>query len=167
MFNLNLMFSPASAAGLCALDEPAMKQHCMAALKLQTMVDLSDIDEIEISLQMLDETAMSELNAQFRDKSQATNVLSFESDMPVLHDEQDRALLVLGDLVFCPAVVAAEARDQEKSEAEHWAHMVIHGALHLCGYDHIESDEAATMESLEIQILSSFGVSNPYQLQAV
>lgn len=167
MFNLNLMFAQDSDNTRCALDERAVKQHCIAALEQQTLADLSPVDEIEISIQMLDKGAMRSLNAQFRNKDSSTNVLSFESDMPVLHDEQDKALLVLGDLVFCPDVIAAEALSQSKSEAQHWAHMVVHGALHLCGYDHVDPAEALIMEELEIQILSSLDVSNPYQLQAV
>lgn len=131
------------------------------------MTDLSVVDEVEISVQMLGENAMRALNARFRDKDRATNVLSFESELPALHDEQARTLLVLGDLVFCPDVIATEARQQDKTIAAHWAHMVVHGALHLCGYDHVEPAQASTMENLEIQILSSVGVPNPYQIQAV
>jgi len=79
----------------------------------------------------------------------------------------DSALLLqpLGDLVFCPMVITAEASAQGKTCQHHWMHLTIHGTLHLCGFDHVTSVAADTMESLEIQILSGFGVANPYRQQ--
>jgi probable rRNA maturation factor len=74
----------------------------------------------------------------------------------------DDAARMLGDIVVCAEVVAAEAREQGKDIENHWAHMLVHGTLHLLGYDHMNDEEAARMESLEIQVLSGFGVNNPY-----
>ncbi len=74
----------------------------------------------------------------------------------------DDAPLMLGDIVVCAEVVAAEAREQGKENEDHWAHMLVHGTLHLLGHDHMDDQEAARMESLEIQVLSGFGVNNPY-----
>ncbi|PWQ97198.1 rRNA maturation RNase YbeY [Leucothrix pacifica] len=104
------------------------------------------------------------LNHEFRDKDYATNILSFPSDFSdlpegVLDDEEAG---YLGDLVVCADIIADEAKQQSKSVAHHWAHLVVHGILHLQGYDHIEEDEAALMESLEIKLLGKIGVPDPY-----
>jgi probable rRNA maturation factor len=97
------------------------------------------------------------LNREFRGKDRPTNVLSF----PASSDE--RALGgSLGDLVVCAPVVAAEAREQGKERAAHWAHMVVHGMLHLHGLHHGTRREAAAMERLEVEILRGFGYQNPY-----
>ena len=104
------------------------------------------------------------LNAQYREKDYATNILSFPSDFSDLPegvlDEEEAGYL--GDLVVCAEVVAAEARAQGKTAEQHWAHLVIHGILHLQGYDHIEEDEATVMEALEVKLLGELGVPDPY-----
>lgn len=102
-----------------------------------------------------------ELNAHYRDKDYATNVLSFPADLPeaLLAELDERPI---GDLAICADVVATEAREQGKPLAAHWAHMIVHGSLHLLGYDHIEADDAARMEPLELEILSCLGIDNPY-----
>lgn len=104
------------------------------------------------------------LNREFREKDYATNILSFPSDFADLPaevlDEDDAGYL--GDLVVCAAVVNEEARQQQKTTQQHWAHLVIHGVLHLQGYDHLVADEAEEMESLEIQLLAKIGVPDPY-----
>lgn len=151
----------------CPLDQDGLQHHCTLALEKQERLDTGDGTRIEISVQMLDIESMRALNQQYRDKNNATNVLSFESGMPVLGDGDESKLLVLGDLVFCPDVIASEAEQQGKSKARHWAHLVVHGTLHLCGYDHIEQADATEMEKLEIRILSGIGISNPYQAQPV
>ena len=98
------------------------------------------------------------LNKQYRDKDKATNVLSFPMQSP---EEIDVRLL--GDIVLCAPVIKQEAEQQSRSEASHWAHMVVHGMLHLQGYDHIDNDDAQQMEQVEIDILSQLGFSNPYE----
>lgn len=101
------------------------------------------------------------LNGQYRDKDYATNVLSFAAELPeaLLAELDERPL---GDLAICAEVVAREADEQGKALAAHWTHMIVHGALHLLGYDHIAPEDAARMEPLEREILSALGVDNPY-----
>jgi len=97
------------------------------------------------------------LNKQYRDKDKPTNVLSFPMQSP---EEVDVCLL--GDIALCASIIKQEAKQQSKSEESHWAHMLVHGMLHLQGYDHITNDEAEEMEQLEIKILDQLGFNNPY-----
>ena len=161
-----LMHAPDADGAECPVDAGLINGHARAALENQRLVDLDTIDKVEISVQMLNSSDMRSLNHQFRDADKPTNVLSFESGMPALHDKDTGSLLVLGDVVFCPEVIATEAREQGKGCEQHWAHMIVHGTLHLCGYDHQADEEAKVMESLEIQILSRLGVPDPYQTPA-
>lgn len=167
MFELNLMLPDETLADeVCPLEPSAINGYCRQALERQSLLSVNGLGRIEISVQMLDGEAMQALNLQYRQKNSATNVLSFESELPVLHEPDQPSLLVLGDIVFCPEVITSEARLQGKVTAEHWVHMLVHGTLHLCGYDHIEADDAVLMEELEIQILSQCGISNPYQIRS-
>ncbi|AEW77076.1 rRNA maturation RNase YbeY [Aggregatibacter actinomycetemcomitans] len=113
--------------------------------------------EVEMTVRIVDETESHALNLNYRGKDRPTNVLSFPFECP---DEVE--LLLLGDLVICRQVVEREAQEQEKPLMAHWAHMVVHGSLHLLGYDHIEDDEAEEMESLETQIMIGLGFVDPY-----
>ena len=116
----------------------------------------------EVSIQIVDEAGISELNETYRHKSGPTNVLSFPFEAPPgLPEEEAQALL--GDIVICAQVVAQEAQQQNKSLQAHWAHMVVHGVLHLLGYDHLNDAEAEQMESLEVQLLNELAFPNPYQ----
>lgn len=114
-------------------------------------------DEVEMTVRIVDEDESHELNLTYRGKDRPTNVLSFPFECP---DEVE--LPLLGDLVICRQVVEREAAEQEKPLMAHWAHMVVHGSLHLLGYDHIEDDEAEEMESLETQIMQGLGFDDPY-----
>jgi metalloprotein, YbeY family len=114
-------------------------------------------DEVEMTVRIVDEAESHELNLNYRGKDRPTNVLSFPFECP---DEVE--LPLLGDLVICRQVVEREAQEQEKPLMAHWAHMVVHGSLHLLGYDHIEDDEAEEMESLEAQIMTELGFADPY-----
>lgn len=114
-------------------------------------------DEVEMTVRIVDEAESHELNLTYRGKDRSTNVLSFPFECP---DEVE--LPLLGDLVICRQVVEREAAEQEKPLMAHWAHMVVHGSLHLLGYDHIEDDEAEEMESLETQIMQGLGFDDPY-----
>ncbi|MGF7454032.1 rRNA maturation RNase YbeY [Pasteurella bettyae] len=114
-------------------------------------------DEVEMTVRIVDEAESHELNLTYRGKDRPTNVLSFPFECP---DEVE--LPLLGDLVICCQVVEREAAEQEKPLMAHWAHMVVHGSLHLLGYDHIEDNEAEEMESLETQIMQGLGFDDPY-----
>lgn len=114
-------------------------------------------DEVEMTVRIVDEAESHELNMNYRGKDRPTNVLSFPFECP---DEVE--LPLLGDLVICRQVVEREAQEQDKPVMAHWAHMVVHGSLHLLGYDHIEDDEAEEMESLETQIMTGLGFADPY-----
>ncbi len=105
---------------------------------------------------------IQQLNKQYRDKDKTTNVLSFPMDLPVSGVSDELEFNLLGDVALCAAVIKKEAALQSKSETSHWAHMVVHGMLHLQGYDHEKDDEAIIMEKLEISILNQLGFGNPY-----
>ena len=127
--------------------------------------------EAELCVRYVDADEGQQLNAQFRNVDKATNVLSLPAQMDVQADSADAVAaapndtlpLLLGDLVICGPVVAQEAATQGKALTDHVAHMVIHGVLHLLGYDHETDNEAQAMESLEVALLAELGVANPYQ----
>ncbi|WP_386698424.1 rRNA maturation RNase YbeY [Lonepinella sp. MS14436] len=113
--------------------------------------------EPEMTIRIVDEAESHELNLRYRGKDRPTNVLSFPFECP---DEVE--LPLLGDLVICRQIVEKEAIEQGKPLIAHWAHLVVHGSLHLLGYDHIEQDEAEEMESLETEIMLGLGFEDPY-----
>lgn len=114
----------------------------------------------ELTIRIVDSAESQMLNSTYRGKNEPTNVLSFPFEAP-----PGIELPLLGDLVICAAVVEQEAIDQNKPLTAHWAHMVVHGCLHLLGYDHIDDIEAEEMESLETQLIESLGYNNPYEEQ--
>ena len=113
--------------------------------------------DAEIVVRIVDVHESAQLNKQYRHKPGPTNILSFPVAVP-----EGISLNLLGDLVVCAPVVEREAMEQHKSLTDHWAHIVIHGVLHLLGYDHIEDDEAEVMETKEISILQALNINNPY-----
>jgi len=116
---------------------------------------------VEACIRVVEEEESRALNHTYRDKDKPTNVLSFPADV-ILPEEAGRTGKILGDIVICDPVVRREARTQKKNVQEHYAHMVVHGMLHLYGHDHAESAEADVMEDLEREILSEFGIADPY-----
>lgn len=114
-------------------------------------------EESEVTVRLVDEAESRELNHTYRSKDKPTNVLSFPFEAP-----PGIELPLLGDLIICRQVVEQEAAEQEKPLLAHWAHMVVHGSLHLLGYDHIEDDEAEEMESIETEIMLALGYDDPY-----
>ncbi|MEW7865625.1 rRNA maturation RNase YbeY [Aeromonas diversa] len=113
--------------------------------------------EAEVTVRLVDEAESHELNLTYRGMDKPTNVLSFPFEAP-----PGIELPLLGDLVICRQVVEREATEQGKPLEAHWAHMVVHGSLHLLGYDHIEDDEAEEMEQLERDIMNELGYADPY-----
>lgn len=117
--------------------------------------------DANLSLRFVDADEAQQINARFRHKDYATNVLSFPAVMPEIMPALEASTL-LGDIVICPAVVEREAQEQDKPLGNHWAHLLIHGVLHLLGYDHLEAQAAEQMETLEIEALQKLGIPNPY-----
>lgn len=129
--------------------------------QIQLWIDsaLADVDQdTEIVVRIVDEQESAELNQHYRHKQGPTNILSFPVEIP---DGID--LNLLGDLVICAPVLEQEAQQQHKPLAHHWAHIIIHGVLHLLGYDHLDDEQAEEMESKEIALLQKLNIPNPYQ----
>ncbi len=137
-------------------DESAFRQWCALALRQRSA-------DSELTIRLVDEPEARALNRDYRGKDYPTNVLSFPADLPEGPDGEPLLdIPLLGDLVICVAVVEREAAEQHKALEAHWAHLVIHGCLHLLGYDHLEDEEAEEMESLERQLLAELGHPDPY-----
>ena len=115
-------------------------------------------EEAEVTVRLVDEAESNQLNLTYRGKDKPTNVLSFPFECP-----PGVELPLLGDLIICRQVVEREASEQNKPLLAHWAHMVVHGSLHLLGYDHIDDEEAEEMEALEVEFMQTLGYDNPYQ----
>ncbi|MDX2503830.1 MAG: rRNA maturation RNase YbeY [Gammaproteobacteria bacterium] len=115
-------------------------------------------NEYELTLRIVNKNEIQTLNKTYRHKDKPTNVLSFPFEAPA-----QVQLPLLGDVVICHDVVLEEAHQQQKTIENHWAHMVIHGVLHLIGYDHMDDSEAQSMENLEIQILNKLNIADPYR----
>ncbi|MDN5869144.1 MAG: rRNA maturation RNase YbeY [Nitrococcus sp.] len=138
----------------CDPDVPELEQfECWVAAALAESRDAA-----EIAIRVVDEEEGTELNATYRGYSHATNVLAFPAQLP-----EGVEAVHLGDLVICAPLVAREAAEQGKPLAAHWAHLVVHGVLHLLGYDHERDAAAALMESRERVVLATLGIPDPYQ----
>lgn len=125
---------------------------------VEAALEKTGMDNVAVSIRIMDRDEITSLNEHYRDKRTPTNVLSFPAEG---EDEDGRQLL--GDIALCSDVVVDEAREQGKSLAAHVSHMLIHGTLHLLGYDHLEEDEAVVMERLETELLDAIGFADPYQ----
>ncbi len=118
---------------------------------------LADQPHASLVVRLVDEAEGRELNRTWRQRDYATNVLSFPASLP-----EGTGLQFLGDIVLCAPVIAREAAEQGEPPESHWAHLVIHGILHLLGFDHITADQAVEMESREIELLRTLDIANPY-----
>ncbi len=147
-----------------------LQQACKAEIPKQSLfkqwikavlIEANYSKDVIITVRLVDRQESQQLNAEYRDKDKPTNILSFPFEPPpgIEAKEIDQ---YLGDLVICADIVEQEAQQQSKSLESHWAHMSIHGVLHLLGFDHIEAEDAEKMESIEIDLLLSLGYANPY-----
>ena len=136
--------------------------HIPDAGKIEQWISVAlqqcSLPDAEVSVYIVDEPESQELNFQYRGKNKPTNVLSFPADIP-----EEVGISLLGDLVVCAPVVEQEAQEQHKELDAHWAHMVIHGTLHLLGYDHIDDEEAEEMEALETELVTQLKFPEPYK----
>ncbi|MDI9818836.1 MULTISPECIES: rRNA maturation RNase YbeY [unclassified Legionella] len=123
---------------------------------------VEQINSAELTLRLVEKEEITQLNHLYRKKNKATNVLAFPSNLP---DNIELEYPLLGDVIICPAVLQAESIELGKPLLEHWALIVIHGVLHLLGYDHIREEDAEIMQALEIKLLAELGFSNPYHTE--
>ncbi|QLE86456.1 rRNA maturation RNase YbeY [Shewanella sp. Scap07] len=142
-----------------AIDDPQLPERENFELWVKTALR-DTMAQAELTIRIVDEQESQSLNHSYRGKDRPTNVLSFPFEAP-----PEIEIPLLGDLVICAPVVKNEAIEQKKTLQAHWAHMVVHGCLHLLGYDHIEDDEAEEMESLETLLIQQLGFENPYKEQ--
>jgi len=144
-----------NSTALTIPSEPDLEGYTMAALS-------GRIDNTEMTIRIVDEEESAELNKNYRNKSGPTNVLAFPAELPkAIRDE----INILGDIVVCAPIVEKEAIEQEKAFGAHWAHLIIHGTLHLLSYHHQDEESAQEMEKIEVDILAELGFPNPYTLQ--
>lgn len=129
---------------------------------VQATLATQGISTAELTIRLVDKAESQALNRDYRQKDAPTNVLSFALDIDLPLEVSFLEVPLLGDLVVCTPLVAEEAQQQNKPLVHHWAHLIIHGTLHLMGYDHITDEEAEEMEALEKSILQQFAIPDPY-----
>jgi len=148
--------------------ELQIASDCSELPEQQSLIDwvklgLQQQKDAEVVIRLVDEDESAALNEAYRQKKGPTNVLSFPFESPSGLPDGALSEETLGDLVICVPVIMREAQEQDKTPTNHYAHMVIHGILHLLGYDHIDDADADIMEAKEIRILASLNIGNPYQ----
>lgn len=138
---------PVNEETLCQWAELPLSSHLKAA---------------ELTLRLVEAEEITELNRLYRKQDKATNVLAFPATIP---DNIELDVPLLGDVIICPAILEKESKELDRSLEAHWAHIVIHGVLHLLGYDHINDKDAEVMQGLETKLLATLGYGDPYQLE--
>ncbi|MDM3872479.1 rRNA maturation RNase YbeY [Porticoccus sp. W117] len=153
---MNLLIDIENASGS---DDVPDDEHIHRWVKaaLQALPTEQQRSSAELSVRIVSEQESQNLNHRYRQKNSPTNVLSFPSELP-----PELNIPLLGDLAICAQVVAREAQQQQKTADAHWAHMLVHGTLHLLDYDHIDDGDADEMEALETQIITDLGFPEPY-----
>jgi probable rRNA maturation factor len=141
----------------CASPGPVPAEQDLRRWIAATLEWVGRRDDAEVCVRLVGEMEMAELNRRYRGRSGPTNVLSFPSDLP-----PGLGLPLLGDIVVCAPLVDGEAEQQGKPRSAHWAHILVHGTLHLLGYDHLEELEAEEMEAIETAVLASLDYPCPY-----
>lgn len=127
---------------------------------LQALKQIQHSHSVELSIRALSMAESNRLNLHYRNIDKATNVLSFPSELPDFIDSNH-----IGDIAICAEILEIEAAEQNKSVESHWAHLCVHGLLHLLGYDHITEQDAAKMEAIEIATLLALSIDDPYQVR--
>lgn len=120
--------------------------------------------DAELTIRLVDSEEMIYLNSTYRKQNKVTNVLAFPCSLP---DNIELDCPLLGDIIICPEVLLTESQQFNKSLTEHWSLIVIHGVLHLLGYDHIKDDDASVMQSIEVKLLTEIGYANPYNIEGI
>ena len=146
-----------------------LQRWALAALEPSLSPRHADVSwPVELTIRITEETEIAGLNQRYRGRSGPTNILSFPFEPPPGIDPTEPAFAgvsaLLGDLVICAPLVQREALEQDKTLTAHWAHLIVHGTLHLLGFDHLTTAEAASMEALEIRILGALGFPSPYEV---
>ena len=150
---IDLQIASENSEGLPTLEQFTYWVETALSFEAQT----EDFPETEMTIRIVDEEESQTLNREYRGKDYPTNVLSFPFEVP-----EGIELPLLGELITFREVIKREAKEQQISLASHWAHLAVHGTLHLLGYDHIEEAEAEEMEGLESQIMQKLGFEDPY-----
>lgn len=147
----------------------ALVRECVTETLLHTCAGLIKNHEVEVTVSLSDDARVKELNAEYRAKDKPTNVLSFANyqglNWPSTTSFSDDMPILMGDIILAYGVVTKEAIEQNKKFEAHLSHLIVHGCLHLLGYDHLTDEDAATMEDLETKILFGLGIKNPYHVE--
>lgn len=167
---LDLQYGPLAPSERASLPTPEQFEHWTRAALEPSLSPRHEAvrQPAELTVRITDEAESAELNQRYRGRAGATNILSFPFEPPpglaAEHPAFAEVSALLGDLVICAPLVRREALEQSKTEAAHWAHLVVHGVLHLLDFDHITATKAAPMEALEIRILEALGFPSPYEV---
>ncbi len=151
----------------CQVDSIPLKAEVQSWLEQAFQAGSRDTSrQCEVAVRIVDEKESRKLNQQFRQQDKATNVLAFPAGSPDgITGLPEVEVQALGDLVICGPLVEEEAEEQGKSPASHWGHLLVHGMLHLLGYDHQTSSQAVEMEAMEKQLLADRGFEDPYRVR--